>query len=97
MNIIKLFFLFNFVFSNEIIKPKLCINCVFFHKNFLSSNKFGKCSFYPIPKYNDYFLVDGKTEVKKEDNHYCSTARNYENMCGKDGKHFIKKKKKRFF
>ena len=100
MNIIKLFFLFSNIFPIfcvEINKPKLCTDCKYFKKDYLTSKKFGKCSFYPIPKYNDYYLVDGSKEVFEYNYHYCSTARNFEHMCGKEGKHFKNKEKKIFF
>ena len=72
------------------IKPKLCIDCKFFRKNFFTPNKYGKCSLFPIEKDNQYFLVDGNNNNKTE-YYYCSTSRKYENMCGSEGKLFVKK------
>jgi hypothetical protein len=42
--------------------------------------------------YDDNFLVDGI--IKKPEYYYCSTARQNDNMCGKDGKLYEKKIKK---
>jgi hypothetical protein len=87
-----LFIYFNFLTSlySITIQPKFCIDCKFFTKDFISSNKFGKCSLHPVDKNNKYFLVDG-TKEKNNNLYHCSTARNYEDMCGKEGKYFVKK------
>lgn len=77
------------IFSENLIKPKLCIDCKFFIKDFFTSSKFGKCSLFPrdsIEEYNKYFLVNGKKNNKNIDNYFCSTAREFDNMCGKEGK-----------
>jgi hypothetical protein len=74
------------------IRPKLCIDCKFYKKDFLSSNKFGKCSLFIIKKEeNDYFLVDGNNNDNIEEYYYCSTARKYDYMCGKEGKFYEKR------
>ena len=81
------------IFScSELIKPKLCITCKHFIKNYFTGNKFGKCSLLPIEIENNDFLVDGSGENKKMDYNYCSIARQYDNMCGKEGKLYEKKK-----
>ena len=72
-------------FSAIEIKPKLCIDCKFFLKDSFTSNKYGKCLLFTRED-NDSFLVDG---IKKENEHtFCSVARKYENMCGKEGKFY---------
>jgi hypothetical protein len=71
------------------IKPKLCVNCKFFKTDFIS-NKYGKCSFFVTQKEDEYFLVNGVDNSKK-DYAFCSIARKYEDMCGKDGKFYEKK------
>jgi len=78
------------VFSFEGDKQKLCMNCKYFKKNFLSDNKFGKCSLFPREETTTYYLVDGSPN-RPEDYYYCSTAREYDSMCGKTGTLFIKK------
>lgn len=62
--------------------PKYCIHCVHFI-NQPSGPEYGKCRFFPIEQES---LVTGKSE---EDHRYCSTARSYENLCGKKGKQYI--------
>jgi hypothetical protein len=70
------------------IEPKLCKNCKFFVKeNFFTANKFGKCTLFNYEE-TKYFLVDGIYEKNLENYHYCSTARNYEHMCGAEGKKY---------
>ena len=72
------------VFStNLIVKPKLCIDCKYFTKNlFFMPNKFGKCSLFLKEQEDDDFLVNG---IRNIEYYYCSTARNYDSMCGKEG------------
>jgi len=77
------------VFSVISIKPKLCINCKHFNKYFMD-DKFSKCALFPIVEEDDYFLVNGKKNVKPLDYHYCSVCRIYDEMCGKDGKLYEK-------
>ena len=71
--------------------PKLCVDCKFFKRD-LFGNKFGKCFLFEkteIADKND-FLVDGIVRRKNVKYHYCSTARQSDNMCGKDGKLYEK-------
>lgn len=78
---------------SELIKPKLCITCKYFIKDFFLNNKFGKCSLFPNERENNYFLVDGSGENNKKINYYhCSTTRKFDDMCGKEGKLYEKKK-----
>ena len=77
-------------FSASQIIPKLCIDCKFYKNNFFTISKFGKCSLFPIEKYDDYFWVNGKNYNNTE-YHFCSTSRKFDDMCGKEGKHFEQK------
>jgi hypothetical protein len=72
--------------------PKFCIDCKFFKNNFFSGSEFGKCSLFPIEK-EDYadFLVNGYKKESKKEFTYCSTARNFEHLCGKEGKYYERK------
>ena len=83
--------LFLQVLSFNVIKPKLCVNC----KHFITDNdtdKFGKCSlFTEKEKFNFYTLVNGISENKQIEYYYCATARNCEDMCGKEGKMYKRK------
>ena len=76
-------------FAATQIRPKLCIDCKFYTKGFLTSNEFGKCALFPKENDNDYFLVNGVNNNKTE-YHYCSTSRRFERMCGKEGKFYEK-------
>jgi len=76
-------------FSANQIRHKLCIDCKFYTKSFFSFSKFGKCTLFPIENYNDYFLVNGKNSNTEYD--YCSEARKFDSMCGKEGKFYEKK------
>ena len=62
--------------------PKYCIHCKHFI-NRPNGPEYGKCRFFPYKEEPD--LVTGKIT---KDYHYCSTARTYENLCGKKGKHY---------
>jgi len=78
-------------FSCSQIKPKLCIYCKFYKKDFFTSSEFGKCVFLAIEKENDYFLVNGNNDNDNTEYYYCSTSRKYDHLCGKEGKFFEKK------
>ena len=75
------------IFSWKKNTPKLCLNCKFFI-NDLMGNQYGKCSFFPTELSDAKFLVTG---IKTTDYYYCSTARQYENMCGKEGNKYKNK------
>ena len=78
------------------VPPRLCKNCKFFLPNdpwFGVGNEFSKCALFPIVKEDDsYFLVTGKQWHKKKEYHYCSISRKYEDMCGKEGKYYKRKR-----
>ena len=63
--------------------PKYCIHCKHFI-NQPNGPEYGKCRFFP--KMEPDSLVTGKSA---EDYRYCSTARTYENLCGKKGKYYV--------
>jgi hypothetical protein len=69
-------------------KPHLCIDCKFFEKD-LISNKYGKCSLFTTEDDNKSFLVDGidRTRIEYQ---YCAIARKYDDMCGEEGKFYVK-------
>jgi hypothetical protein len=75
------------------IKPKLCINCKYFISD-NDSGRFSKCSLFPLEINNYNFLVNG---IEETEYYYCSTARNFDNMCGIEGnmhkRKYIKKRK----
>ena len=84
-----LYYLLLLVLSNST-KPKLCVDCKFFRKNFYG-NEFGTCSLFTRYEISDdSFLVDGKQRKTIVKYNYCSTARQQDSMCGKDGKLYEK-------
>lgn len=71
---------------------KLCVHC----KHFLEDDGFGKygifkkCSLFPKEKANnDYHLIHGIEQYTGYLD--CSTTREDESMCGKEGKMYIRK------
>ena len=80
------------------LNEKLCINCKYLTKPFFEENKFGKCTLFPKIKNPENCLVTGVViEKAVNDFYYCSTARGFNDMCGRDGKRFVKKNKKKCF
>jgi len=83
------------VFSVKVTNPKLCIHC----KHFIPDNdigKFGKCSLFPKKgenAKNNLFLINGIKDSYStiEENYYfCTTAREFNDMCGEEGKLYKK-------
>jgi hypothetical protein len=66
---------------------KLCKNCKFFKKDFITETKFGHCSRFPFQQ-TDYYLVDGYKDESPTSYYFCSTARSSDHMCGKEGKYY---------
>ena len=82
-------------FSASQMKPKFCIDCKFYKKDFFTSTAFGTCTLFPIERENDYFLVNGNNNINNNmQYHYCSTSREFEHMCGKQGKFYENNEKK---
>ena len=75
---------FLFLYIVPIFSLKLCIHCKHFIKN--DKSEYGKCELFT--KMNmDTFVVNGE----KHDNidyYYCSTARQFDTMCGEKGKYY---------
>lgn len=70
------------------IEPKFCINCRYFIvPEDGIENEFGRCSKFPFE--NPKNLVDGT--IRKDDYLYCSTARAFEECCGKNAINYKKK------
>jgi len=83
-HLLKLFLLYTL---SSIALPSIalsfCKNCKHFIKN--GAIQYGKCGFFPI-KVKDNYLVTG---IKSENDYfYCSTAREFDRMCGYEGKHY---------
>lgn len=79
------------IFSMKINQPKFCIHC----KYYIQKDGYnGKCSLFTKNEESDIdFLVNGKKNIL-DDNYiyYAATARGDENMCGKEGKYYKKKR-----
>jgi hypothetical protein len=79
-------FICAFLYANSThCKPKVCVNCKYFISDG-KDNLFGKCSFFPIAKKNNNFLVTGEGELEKLEYNYCSIVRTQEAMCGSYGR-----------
>ena len=84
------YLLFSWIVLTDSCKPKLCIHCKHFSNSIFSlDNRFGKCKKYPTQPVSSYYLVNGKKDIKYEDFYYCSTARQYKDMCGPEGKDYV--------
>jgi hypothetical protein len=77
-----------FIVVSNALTTRFCVHCKHFIPNGVSP-EFGKCRAFPIRDTVDDYFVTGKSTVKEE-YRYCSTARNYENLCGNSGKRFVK-------
>ena len=73
--------------------PNLCVDCKFYKKDFFTFSEFGKCTVFPAENYDEYFLVNGNNNYNNKEYHYCSTARKFDHLCGKEGKFYEKKYK----
>ena len=78
------------IISLKEIKPKFCFNCKYFITD-NNTGKFGKCSLFTKEEKNIYMLVNGISEDKNIEYHYCCVSRETEHMCGKEGKMYKKK------
>ena len=79
-------------YTTHAIKPNFCMNCKHFRYDFFTGKQFGKCVLFPkeVEK-NKYYLVNGFNGHKHIDYNFCSIARNYNDMCGTEGKLFEQK------
>jgi hypothetical protein len=68
--------------------PKYCIDCQHFIPDPNGNNRFGKCSAFPNEQVNDYFVTREIT-VEEITFKFCSTAREYEHLCGEKAKKYL--------
>ena len=90
-------FLSNFCINaqSNIAKPKLCVNCKFFMKeSFLTPDTYSKCTKFSFIEHDDFF-VNGIKRPETKQYYYCSTARNFDHMCGIEGKKYEEKFEKK--
>lgn len=75
--------------------PKYCVNCRYFidtpTTDYNPHVSIGRCSFFP--KKNVNHLITGKESDKEF--FYATTAREFPDMCGEEGKQYKKKYKPR--
>jgi hypothetical protein len=69
-------------------KQKVCFNCKHFKKTLFNQNQFGRCKLFP--KESNELVGEYKPKIKI-DYYFCSTARDNDDMCGKEGFFFEKK------
>ena len=82
------------IFLSMEIKPKICKTCI----HYISDNgtgEYSKCALFAQPNDNTAFLVNGicKPDVITYD--YCTTARSFSHLCGKEAKFHKRKYVKR--
>ena len=86
--------MFYMVISSFSLTPKFCINCKFAINNVNGyyNDESIKCVLFPINDLFDEskFLVTGINSISEKDFIYCSTARQFNHMCGKEGKMYKK-------
>jgi hypothetical protein len=70
------------------LKPKFCINCRYYIKDEKGNKQNGRC--LQFPNDNSNFLVDGV--VRADDYRFCSTARNFDHLCGVNATKYKKSK-----
>lgn len=76
------------------ITPKFCVNCKYFIPSQMGI-QFGKCALFEREDTNHFLVTGGGENKKNSQNLYCKTARDWENMCGKEGKQYKRKYTKR--
>lgn len=100
-NLISIFFFTAIAFSLKPPTPRICKNCKYFIPNisYDGSLEFSKCSAFNTTTNlgNTKYLVSGVDDGVREYTEYthCSTARDFEKMCGKNGKMYKRKYVKR--
>jgi len=79
------------------LKPKICIDCKYFIPSGSNYDEFGKCSLskYEIDKNDERYLVTGIQVPVVVEYRFCTTMRSNEKLCGKEGKNYVKKYRKK--
>jgi hypothetical protein len=71
------------------IREKFCVNCKFVKERNNIDKEYSQCTLFPL---NDNYLVTGNKNTSKF--YYCTTARGYDTMCGKNATKYKKLKNK---
>ena len=61
-------------------------------ESFLTPDAYSKCTKFSFIEHDDFF-VDGIKRPETKRYYYCSTARNFDHMCGNEGKKYEEKQK----
>ena len=69
----------------------ICSKCKFFRNDYFRT-KYGKCTLFPTGDESIHFLITGKKNAGDVDYFYCSTARQYDDLCGPAGRLYQDKK-----
>lgn len=79
------------------LKPKFCINCKYYIPDDKNKLEYGKCSLfkYNIDKNDEKYLVTGIQIPIITEYSFCTLARNYDSMCGKEAKKYKRKYRKK--
>jgi hypothetical protein len=79
-------------YSLKIDNSKFCVNCKYFQPH-VDFKTLGKCSKFlnPTPEFDDDYLVTGEIIDKPKVYTYASTARQFDFLCGIEGKLYEKK------
>lgn len=81
-------FLFSLTRSNSCnTKPKFCVNCKYYILPLHYKASDGRCTLFPLQQGD--FLVSGTQNPTSFS--YCSIARTWEDMCGKNATKYVKK------
>ena len=77
-------------FTTSSSEKKYCVNCKYYVRNPFCKDTFGKCAaFRKTTDSNEIdYLISGKEKIEYK---YCSTARENENLCGKEGKMYFER------
>jgi len=93
----NLFLLFFTLLPTESLK--FCNNCKFYKPwiEWPAEKTMGKCTYFPIVYKESYNMISGELIEGSNDYEFCTTARNFENFCGKSGKYYSPKKNDTIF
>ena len=95
--VINVFALYMTVLSLTQNKCNSCTKCSYFINDNTFGSKLGKCGLFPNIVNSNFIITNDNYKFFEEpDYHYCSVARHFDNMCGKEGKRF-KKDLKHYF
>ena len=89
----SLFSSFSFYFVKSY-KPKFCVNCKYFIQDHSLSKmvKYGRCTKFPKENQNEMeYLITGEKNKAVDSFHYCTTVRDCDDKCGKEGKYYRRK------